>query len=85
MNTTAVSHREVTALSDSDKVKQIEMFQAVLRDIGMARFVGRINAGVIPSEVGLEVINAFVSAEERRPFVSRLAHSVLGRRDSFHF
>lgn len=84
MNITSAFDHEISPLSESERAKLVRELQGVLDDIGIARFVGRINAGVIPSEVGLEVINAFVAAEERRPFVSRLAHSFLGRRDSFH-
>jgi hypothetical protein len=70
-------HVESAVLSyDPELLKTIEQ-------IGIARFVGRINAGVIPAEQGYAAVEHFVSHAKERPFVSKVAHMVLGRVDSY--
>lgn len=59
-----------------------EMF-ATIRQIGLARFVGRINSGVIPAEEGYEAVRRFVDLQKKRPFLSRMAHTVCGRTDTY--
>lgn len=54
-----------------------------IQDIGVARFVGRIHAGFVPSHAGYAAIEAFVSHERERPFLSKVVHTVLGRPESF--
>lgn len=54
-----------------------------VRAIGLARFVGRINAGVIRSDEGYEAVEAFLSEERKRPLLSRLTHLIVGRDDTF--
>lgn len=59
-----------------------ELLQTI-EQIGIARFVGRINAGVIPTEQGYAAVEHFVSHAKERPFASKVAHMVLGRVDSY--
>lgn len=57
--------------------------QKTIESIGIARFVGRINSGVIPGPEGYAVVEQFVARAQARPFLSRLSSAVLGRRDSY--
>jgi hypothetical protein len=52
-----------------------------IHEIGVARFVGRINAGMIDATVGYRAVETFSVEEQRRPLVSRLAHMLVGKRD----
>ncbi|MFW5333260.1 hypothetical protein [Hydrogenophaga sp. ZJX-1] len=71
------NHVESPVLNyDPELLKTIEQ-------IGIARFVGRINAGVIPTEQGYAAVEHFVAHAKERPFVSKVAHMVLGRVDSY--
>ena len=54
-----------------------------VREIGVARLVGRINSGVIDPEAGYRALERFMAQEHARPFLSRLSHSLLGRPDTF--
>ena len=70
-------HVESVALApDPELLRTIE-------EIGIARFVGRINAGIIPADQGYAAVEHFVSHAKERPFVSKVAHMVLGRVDSY--
>lgn len=86
MKTLIAANRSEACLRSVGAKRELEAhnLQDTIKEIGLARFVGRINSGVIPSDVGLEAVEFFVTQREHRPFVSRLVHSVLGRRDSFH-
>jgi len=54
-----------------------------IQEIGIARFVGRINAGIIPPDQGYAAVEHFISHAKERPLVSKVAHMVLGRVDSY--
>ena len=54
-----------------------------IRKIGLARFVGRINAGVIDASAGYSAVERFNLDERRRPLVSRLTHIFIGREDPY--
>lgn len=60
-----------------------EDLQQTIKQIGIARFVGRINSGVIPSSTGYKAVQAFVGDAERRPFASRLTRLILKNGDSY--
>lgn len=54
-----------------------------IESIGIARFVGRINSGIIPSEEGYAALELFVSKAKSRPFLSRISNLVLGGTDTY--
>lgn len=62
---------------------QAAELQRTIEEIGLARFIGRVNSGVIPSDVGFRAMEMFVSSEKERPFLSKLTQVVLGRTDSY--
>lgn len=62
---------------------QDEELQRTIEQIGIARFVGRINSGVIPSERGYAAVEHFVAHAKKRPLLSKLTHLMLGRADSY--
>jgi hypothetical protein len=57
--------------------------QETLKKIGLARFIGRINSGVIPDHAGYEAVQNFVSDEQSRPLLSLFTQALLGRTDSY--
>ena len=73
------SHPEASDEHD----RRVAAMLVLIRDIGIARFAGRISAGVIPGEIGYEAIDRFVTSEKRRPFVSAIAHMIAGKSDTF--
>ena len=70
--------REGSGSSEDRAAKFLEQIQ----EIGLARFIGRINAGVIPTEEGYQAIELFVSKERRRPLISTIARALAGRQGS---
>lgn len=62
---------------------EADELQAMIRRIGLARFVGRVNSGVISADVGENAIRRFVDQQRRRPFISRVTHTVCGRTDTY--
>lgn len=58
-----------------------ERLEKMIHEIGVARFAGRLQSGVLPKEVGYEVLYSFVSKEKERPLLSRIAHIVLQKKD----
>jgi chromosome condensin MukBEF complex kleisin-like MukF subunit len=54
-----------------------------MREIGVARFVGRINSGVIDAARGYQAVERFTSEQAERPLLSRLSHLLTGRTDTF--
>lgn len=54
-----------------------------VREIGVARFVGRINSGVIDPARGYQAVERLTSEQTERPFLSRLSHILMGRTDTF--
>jgi uncharacterized protein (DUF2062 family) len=65
-----------------DQLEHPELLQ-LIEDIGVARFVGRINAGVVSSELGYAALEYFVSQAKERPLASKVAHAMLGRSDTY--
>lgn len=64
-------------------VSGAEELQLTLKQIGIARFVGRINSGVIPSSEGYDAVEAYVENAQQRPFLSKLTSVLLNRSDSY--
>lgn len=64
-------------------VSGAEELQLTLKQIGIARFVGRINSGVIPSSEGYDAVEAYVENAQQRPFLSKLTCALLNRSDSY--
>lgn len=62
---------------------QLNSLEATIRDIGLARFVGRINSGVIPEHEGYAAVERFLAHEKERPLLSRVTQAVLGRPNSY--
>jgi len=56
--------------------------EATIRDIGVARFVGRINSGVVETEVGYKALDRYVAKTKERPALSRLASFLLDKEDA---
>lgn len=54
-----------------------------VREIGVARFVGRINSGVIDATRGYQAVERFASEQSERSLLSRVTHMLLGRKDTF--
>lgn len=54
-----------------------------IRRIGLARFVSRVNAGVVSPDLGYMAIHTYLNSERERPLVSRLTHLLVGRQDTF--
>jgi len=71
--------------SDFDSVTPMpDELLSTIREIGLARFVGRINSGLIPASQGFEAVERFVSLErDHRPLLSRICQIVLHKRDLF--
>jgi hypothetical protein len=68
---------------DTDVSSCDEELLKTIEQIGIARFVGRINSGVIPSEMGYAAVEHFVTHAKERPLLSKLTHLVLGRVDTY--
>lgn len=73
------STREQEAASDTEAGRLDE----TVREIGVARFVGRINSGVIDPTPGYAAVERLANEQSERPFLSKVAHALLGRRDTF--
>ncbi len=71
------------AHSEADFSSYDEELQRTIEQIGIARFVGRINSGVIPSERGYAAVEHFVAQAKQRPLLSKLTYMVLGRIDTY--
>lgn len=66
-----------------DSIEVNEKLEQTLDKIGVVRFVGRINSGVIPSEAGYKVLEHFVSRDSERPWISKIAHALLWRDEPY--
>ncbi|WP_157256631.1 hypothetical protein [Methyloversatilis discipulorum] len=66
-----------------DSKDEIDSLTKTIEDIGLARFIGRINAGVVDPDAGLTALNSFVEKEAARPLISRVAHFLLCKEDSY--
>ena len=60
-----------------------EDLEDTIKKIGVARFVGRINSGVVDAEAGYEAVDRYLSHERDRPFWSRVAEAVLSKKDVY--
>lgn len=67
-------------ISNTQAVSEL---QVTFKQIGIARFVGRINSGIIPPDEGYAVVETFVEKAKERPFLSRVTKFVLGSNDSY--
>jgi hypothetical protein len=56
---------------------------AAIDEIGLARFVGRINSGVVSAEEGYAAVEQYIADGKERSFVSKVVHAVFGRSDSY--
>lgn len=61
----------------------IEEMEETINEIGLARFVGRINSGVVPAEKGFVAVDRFVTAEQERPLLSKVSRAVFKRPNSY--
>lgn len=61
--------------------RDIDRMQETIREIGLARFVGRINSGLIEPEVGYRAVDCYVAKQSERPLLSKLTHFILGKTD----
>lgn len=70
------------AYVDNSGTSSSEELQKMIEQIGIARFVGRINSGLIPRESGYDAVKQFIAYAKERPLLSRLTRSVLRRTDT---
>lgn len=77
--------KQVTGLSRSSASRddRVEGLVTKIHEIGLARFVGRIQSGVVAMDAGYEAVDRFVAIEKQRPFVARLSQALAGRTDSY--
>ena len=61
----------------------IAQMAETIREIGVARFVGRINSGVVDPETGYQAVEAYIANQKHRPFLSRWAAALLNRPDVY--
>lgn len=59
------------------------LLDETLKEIGVARFVGRINSGVIDSVAGYKALERYALQQSDRPLLSRLSHLLMDRLDTF--
>lgn len=82
-----MKRNRVLPIRETAPVKQAawtaEQLQATIQEIGIARFVGRISSGVIPSREGHQAVEQYVAQEKSRPLLSKVSHFVLGRTDPY--
>lgn len=81
MSTDQKAPEENTTISD--KEAKLQELYAVLKTIGVGRFSGRINAGLIEPDLGYRCVELLAEREEVRPFASRISHLLTGRIDTF--
>jgi hypothetical protein len=62
---------------------EADELQSTIKRIGIARFVGRVNSGVIESNAGYAAVEAYVQNAQQRPLVSRITGALLGARDTY--
>ncbi len=74
------SHSEANV---SAREEELAMLVKTIERIGIARFVGRVNSGVIPSEQGYAAVEQYIAHAKERPLLSRLTHLVLSQSDTY--
>jgi len=57
--------------------------ESTLREIGVARFEGRIEAGLIDKTEGEAVVDGFMREQRSRPWVSRVIGLVLDTDEAY--
>jgi len=63
---------------------QLQALEDEIEKIGVARFVGRINSGVVEPEIGYLAVDSYVAREQNdRPLLSKLTHLLLGQSDTY--
>jgi hypothetical protein len=72
-----------TLVEQGSDARNAPELDRLVQEIGVARFVGRINAGVIDASEGYQAVERFMAREHDRPLLSRLSHALLGRSDTF--
>ena len=55
-----------------------EEHKRAIEEIGVARFVGRINSEVVESDVAYQVLQDYIAASKKRPWPSKLTRLILG-------
>lgn len=61
----------------------VAQLAATLHEIGVARFEGRIEAGLIDKTEGEAVMEQFIEEQRTRPWVSRVANLVLDTDEAY--
>lgn len=61
--------------------REVDAFVEQIHGIGVLRFIGRINSGLIDAGTGYEAVEKFTARQRRRPWLSRLTHLLIGRTD----
>lgn len=62
----------------------IEQLGTMIHEIGVARFAGRIQSGLIDPAAGYAALSRFTVEQEKRPFLSEVADILFSRRVSSH-
>ena len=70
-------------IKNISKMQSVIELQATIHQIGIARFVGRINSGLIPNDEGYAVVESFVEEAKQRPILSKVTKFVLNSNDSY--
>lgn len=73
----ATSHEQEVAIAELQELKE------QVRKLGAARFVGRINGGIISPGLGYEALQAVADERGNRSFLVRLARAISGTPDTF--
>jgi hypothetical protein len=60
-----------------------EELQRTIKEIGLARFVGRIQSGFVAEEEGYNAVDAYVDNARKRPLLSQIVHAILNRQDVY--
>ena len=76
-------HTAVPSTFEDSRSFSSSELQTTIRSIGLARFVGRINSGVIPTTEGYEAVKTFVAEDRQRPLISRLTTTFFGRPEPY--
>lgn len=59
--------------------ESVERLGGLIDDIGVTRFVGRIQSGLIDSAAGYVALSRFTAEQERRPLLSEVADVLFSR------
>lgn len=78
-----MSHYTSSTRDNEASATEAGQLDETVREIGVARFVGRINSGVIDATHGYQAVERFANAQAERSLLSRVTHVLLGRTDTF--